>query len=89
MRLLGSATLLRSGLCAKRYAQAVDAGDGVAFASVFTPDGHLVSNYEGNETHFNGREQLAQIPEAAKVGALTTMHFIGISRISTAIWPRA
>jgi uncharacterized protein (TIGR02246 family) len=63
-------------LC-ERYALAVDAGDSVAFVSVFTPDGHLVSNYGGNETHYNGREQLAQVPVRAKGVAPTTMHFIG------------
>ena len=62
-------------LC-ERYAQAVDAGDSVAFSSVFTPDGHLVSNY-GSGNHFNGREQLAQVPVRAKAVAPTTKHFIG------------
>jgi uncharacterized protein (TIGR02246 family) len=62
-------------LC-ERYAQAVDAGDSVAFSSVFTPDGHLVSNYP-DETHFTGRDELAQVPVRAKEGASTTMHFIG------------
>jgi uncharacterized protein (TIGR02246 family) len=63
-------------LC-ERYAQAVDSDDSTAFVSVFTPDGHLVSNFGGAETHFYGREQLAQIPAHAKDGSPTTMHFIG------------
>jgi uncharacterized protein (TIGR02246 family) len=63
-------------LC-ERYAQAVDAGDVAAFVSVFTRDGHLVSDYGGGETHYNGREELAQVPVRAKAVALTTMHFIG------------
>ena len=63
-------------LC-ERYAQAVDAGDGAAFASVFAQDGHLVSDYGGGETHFNGRDELALIPDGAKGIADTTMHFIG------------
>jgi len=63
-------------LC-ERYAQAVDAGDSAAFSSVFTLDGHLVSNSTGSERHFYGREQLAQVPVLAKAGAVTTMHFIG------------
>jgi uncharacterized protein (TIGR02246 family) len=63
-------------LC-ERYAFAVDAGDGSAFVSLFTPDGHLVSNYGGGDWHFHGREQLAQVPVGAKGIAPTTMHFIG------------
>jgi uncharacterized protein (TIGR02246 family) len=59
------------------YAQAVDSGDSAAFVSVFAPDGHLVSNFGGAETHFYGREELAQIPARAKDGSPTTMHFIG------------
>jgi uncharacterized protein (TIGR02246 family) len=50
-------------LC-ERYAQAVDAGDGAAFAGVFTPDGHLASDYYGG--HYNGREEQARIPDGAK-----------------------
>lgn len=61
-------------LC-ERYAQAVDASDGAAFASVFTLDGHLSSDYYGG--HYNGREELARIPDGAKSIAPTTMHFIG------------
>jgi uncharacterized protein (TIGR02246 family) len=63
-------------LC-ERYAQAVDAGDSAAFLSVFTPDGHLVSNYRGVETHYREREELAEVPVRAKAIAATTMHFIG------------
>jgi uncharacterized protein (TIGR02246 family) len=63
-------------LC-ERYAQAVDAGDSAAFLSVFTPDGHLVSNYRGVETHYRGREELAEVPVRAKAIAPTTMHFVG------------
>ena len=63
-------------LC-ERYALAVDAGDEAAFTSVFAPDGHLVSDYAGSETHFNGRDELAQIVLGAKGIAPTTMHFIG------------
>jgi SnoaL-like domain len=63
-------------LC-ERYALAVDAGNAVAFVSVFTAAGHLVSNYGGNATHFNGRDELAQIVLGAKGIAPTTMHFIG------------
>ena len=62
-------------LC-ERYAQAVDAGDSVAFSALFTPDGHLVANFLG-EVHFYGREQLAQVPVQAHADAATTMHFIG------------
>jgi uncharacterized protein (TIGR02246 family) len=63
-------------LC-ERYAQAVDAGDSVGFASLFRPDGHLVSNFGGRDNHYNGREELAHIPGRAKGTAPTTMHFIG------------
>jgi uncharacterized protein (TIGR02246 family) len=63
-------------LC-ERYAQAVDAGDAAAFASVFTPDGHVVSNFWGSDSHFNGREEISQIAVHAKALAPTTMHFIG------------
>jgi uncharacterized protein (TIGR02246 family) len=38
-------------LC-ERYAQAVDAGDSAAFVSLFTPDGHLVSNYTGSSSEW-------------------------------------
>jgi uncharacterized protein (TIGR02246 family) len=69
-------------LC-ERYAQAVDASDSVAFASLFTPDGH-VDAYDGATMTpmpgwhaFRGREQLAEIPAGAKAVAPTTMHFIG------------
>jgi len=60
-----------------RYAFAVDAGDSAALVSLFTPDGHLASNYEGGDWHFNGRDQLTQIVPGAKGIAPTTMHFIG------------
>ena len=63
-------------LC-ERYAQAVDAGDAVAFASVFTPDGHVVSNFGGSDAHFTGREEISQIAVHAKALAPTTMHVIG------------
>jgi len=64
-------------LC-ERYAQAVDDGDRAAFTSVFTPDGHLVSDFGGGRgTHFNGHEELEQVVVRAKGLALTTMHFIG------------
>jgi uncharacterized protein (TIGR02246 family) len=63
-------------LC-ERYAFAVDAGDRAAFVSVFTPDGHLASNYRGNETHYNGHDQLEQVVVRAKAVAPMTMHFIG------------
>jgi hypothetical protein len=62
-------------LC-ERYALAVDASDSSAFTSVFTPDGHLASNY-GGESHYHGHEQLAQIPGLAHAGVLMTMHVIG------------
>jgi uncharacterized protein (TIGR02246 family) len=61
----------------ERYAQAVDAGDISAFLSVFTPDGHLVSNYRGGATHYRGWEELVEVPVRAKAMAPTTMHFIG------------
>jgi uncharacterized protein (TIGR02246 family) len=67
----------------ERYARAVDDGDGPSLASVFTPDGHLVV-YDGatsqpipGSREFKGRDQLAQIPDATKALAPTTMHFIG------------
>jgi uncharacterized protein (TIGR02246 family) len=63
-------------LC-ERYAQAVDAGDAVGFASLFTPDGHLVSNFGGRDSHYNGREELSEVPGRAKGVAPTTMHFLG------------
>ena len=63
-------------LC-ERYAQAVDAGDRDAFLSVFAPDGHLMSNYGGSDTHFTGHDELAQVVVGAKDLARTTMHFIG------------
>jgi uncharacterized protein (TIGR02246 family) len=69
-------TLAIRALC-ERYAQAVDDGDAAGFVSVFTPDGHLVSNFGGGETHYNGREELAEVPRLAKAVAPTTMHFIG------------
>jgi uncharacterized protein (TIGR02246 family) len=69
-------------LC-ERYAQAVDANDRVAFASLFTPDGH-VDAYDGATMtpmpgwhEFRGRKQLAEIPEGVKAVAPTTMHFLG------------
>jgi hypothetical protein len=63
-------------LC-ERYAFAVDAGDTTAFVSLFTPNGHLASNYGGGDWHFHGREQLTQVVVGAKGIAPTTMHFIG------------
>ena len=64
-------------LC-ERYAQAVDDGDRMAFTSVFTPDGHLVSDFGGGRgSHCNGHEELAQVVVRAKGLAPTTMHFIG------------
>ena len=72
---LRDALAIRS-LC-ERYAQAVDAGDPAAFVSVFTSDGHLVSNYTGSEHHFNGHERLAEVVAGAKGVAPTTMHLIG------------
>jgi uncharacterized protein (TIGR02246 family) len=64
-------------LC-ERYAQAVDDGDRVAFTSVFTPDGHLVSDFGGRDgTHFSGHEELERVVVRAKGLAATTMHFIG------------
>jgi SnoaL-like domain len=44
---------------------------------VFTPDGHVVSNYGGTDSHFHGREEISQIAVHAKALAPTTMHFIG------------
>jgi uncharacterized protein (TIGR02246 family) len=68
-------TLAIRALC-ERYAQAVDAGDSAVFSGLFTSDGHLVANYLG-EVHFDGREQLAQVPVQAHAEAATTMHVIG------------
>jgi ketosteroid isomerase-like protein len=67
------------GLC-DRYAFAVDAGDTTALMSLFTSDGHLVSNYGGGEWHFHGREELAQVVVGAKGIAPTTMHLVGNHR---------
>ena len=63
-------------LC-ERYALAVDAGDLAAFTSVFTPDGHLWSDYRGVDTDYNGHEELEQVVVRAKALAPTTMHLIG------------
>ena len=60
-----------------RYAFAVDAGDSTSLASLFTPDGHLASNYGGGDWHFHGRQELAQIVVGAKGIAPTTMHVVG------------
>jgi uncharacterized protein (TIGR02246 family) len=73
---LRDALAIRS-LC-DRYAFAVDAGDVPAVASLFTPDGHLASNYEGGDWHFHGREQIAETVIAGAKGiAPTTMHVVG------------
>ena len=63
-------------LC-ERYAQAVDAGDSAQFVKVFTPDGHLVAHQGPDITHFNGHNELAQIPMQVKELAPVSMHFIG------------
>jgi len=63
-------------LC-ERYAQAVDAGDSTEFVKVFTPDGHLVAHQGPDTTHFNGHNELAQIPVQVKEHAPASMHFIG------------
>jgi uncharacterized protein (TIGR02246 family) len=63
-------------LC-EQYAQAVDAGDSAEFVKVFTPDGHLVAHQGSGITHFNGRNELAQIPVQVKELAPVSMHFIG------------
>jgi uncharacterized protein (TIGR02246 family) len=61
----------------ERYAQAVDTGDGAAFARVFTPDGHLGYQDGSAVTHFHGREELAAIPVVPTDDTPRTMHFIG------------
>jgi hypothetical protein len=74
-RTLRDAVAIRT-LC-DRYAFAVDAGDSTTLVSLFTPDGHLASNYAGGDWHFHGRQELAQIVVGAKGIAPTTMHFVG------------
>jgi hypothetical protein len=63
-------------LC-EQYAQAVDSGERAEFVKVFTQDGHLVAHQGPDITHFNGHDELAQIPVQVKELAPTSMHFIG------------
>lgn len=55
-----------------RYAQAVDAGDGEQFASLFTPDGVV----EAPRGRFAGNEALRGVPPMMRERYLKTFHAV-------------